>query len=56
MFICLGERPKVYAKDVIVANLPPTADVSDIIRLARRLALNPVHVSPIEKTGIRYNM
>jgi hypothetical protein len=56
MFTRLGERPEVYAKDVIIANLPPAVDINDVISLARRLPLYPVLISPIETTGIRYNM
>jgi hypothetical protein len=56
MFLCLAERPIVYAKDIIIANLPPSVDLHDIIRLTKRLALNPIHISPIETTGIKYNM
>ncbi|KDR22726.1 uncharacterized protein LOC110826564 isoform X3 [Zootermopsis nevadensis] len=49
------ERPKVYAKDVVIGNLPPQADVIDVIQLARRLEITPVHVSPIERTS-RHNL
>jgi hypothetical protein len=56
MFLCLAERPVVYAKDIIIANLPPSVNLHDIIRLTKRLALNPIHISPIETTGIKYNM
>lgn len=50
------ERPKVYAKDIIIANLPPSVDLRDIMQLTKRLALNPIHISPIETTGIKYNI
>lgn len=55
-FLCLAERPIVYGKDIIIANLPPSVDLHDVMLLAKRLALNPVHISPIETTGIKYNM
>jgi hypothetical protein len=56
MFLCLVARPKVYAKDIIIANLPPSIDIHDIMQLAKRLSLNPIQISPIETTGIKYNM
>jgi hypothetical protein len=56
VFLCLDEEPKRYAKDVIIANLPPSVDEYDVVRLVRRHALYPVHVSAIETTGIKYNM
>jgi hypothetical protein len=56
IFLCLVQRPKVYAKDIIIANLPPSVTLRDMMRLTERLALNPVHISPVEKTGIKYNM
>jgi hypothetical protein len=56
IFLCLVERPKVYAKDIIIANLPPSVTVCDIMQLTKRLALNPIRISPIETTGIKYNM
>jgi hypothetical protein len=56
MFLCLGERPIVYAKDIVIANLPPSVDQLDVMLLTKRLALNPIHISPIETTGIKYNM
>lgn len=56
MFVCLGERPIVYGKDIIISNLPPSVNLHDVMLLTKRLALNPVHISPIETTGIKYNM
>lgn len=56
MLLCLVERPKVYAKDVIIANFPPSVSLHDIMRLAKKFALNPLQISPIETTGIKYNM
>jgi hypothetical protein len=56
MFLCLDEEPEMYAEDVIIANLPPSVDEYDVTRFARRHGLNPVHVSPIEITGINYDM
>jgi hypothetical protein len=56
MFLCLAENPKVYAKDVIIANLPPTVDEWDVMCLARSYDLSPVHVSAVQITGIKYNM
>jgi hypothetical protein len=50
------ERPKIYAKDIIIANFPPLVNLRDIICLAKKFALNPIHISPIETTGIKYNM
>jgi len=56
MFLCLDEEPEMYADDVIIANLPPSVDEYDVMRFARRYDLNPVHVSPIEITGIKHDM
>jgi hypothetical protein len=56
MFLCLDEKPVLYAEDIIIANLPPSVDEYDVISFARRHYLNPVHVSPIEVTGIKYNV
>lgn len=56
MLLCLDEEPEVYAEDVIIANLPPSVDEYDVMRFAWRHDLNPLHVSPIEITGIKHNM
>ena len=56
LFLCLDEEPEVYAEDVIIANLSPSVDEYDVICFARRHNLTPVHVSPIEITGIKYKM
>lgn len=56
MFLCLDEETEMYAKDVIIANLPPSVDEFDVKRFAWRHDLYPVHVSTIETTGIKYNM
>jgi hypothetical protein len=56
MFLCLVERPKFYAKDIIIANFPPSVDLHGIMLLAKKFALNPIQISPIETTGIKYNM
>jgi hypothetical protein len=56
MFLCLGKERVMYAKDVIIANLSPTVDEYDVSRFVWRHDLCPVHVSPIETTGIKYNM
>ncbi|PNF28122.1 hypothetical protein B7P43_G11870 [Cryptotermes secundus] len=52
----VGERPIVYGKDIIISNLPPSVNLHDVMLLTKRLALNPVHISPIETTGIKYNI
>jgi len=56
MFLCLDEETEIYAEDIIIANLPPSVDEYDVMRFAWRNGLNPVHVSPIEMTGMKYNM
>jgi hypothetical protein len=56
MFLYLDDEPVLLADDVIIANLPPSVDQYDIMRFALIHNLNPVHVSPIEVTGIKYNM
>jgi hypothetical protein len=56
MFLCLDEEPEMFADDVIIANLPPSVDEYDVMRFAWRHDLNPVHVSPIKITGIKYDM
>jgi hypothetical protein len=56
VFLCLDEEPEMYAKDVIIANLPPTVDEYDVKRFVWRHDLCPLHVSTIETTGIKYNM
>lgn len=56
MFLCLDEEPEMFAKDVIIANLPASVDEYDVKRFAWRHDLYPVHVSTIETTGIKYNM
>jgi len=56
MFLCLDEEPEIYADDIIIAHLPPSVDEYDVMRFAWRHGLNPIHVSPIEITGIKYNM
>lgn len=52
----VDEQSKLYAKDVIIANLPPAVDEWDVVCLARKHDLSPVHISAIETTGFKYNI
>jgi hypothetical protein len=52
----VDEETEIYAEDIIIANLPPSVDEYDVMRFAWRNGLNPVHVSPIEMTGMKYNI
>jgi hypothetical protein len=56
VFLCLDTRQTIYAKDIVIANLPSEANVSEILHLTREVGLNPLGVSPIRRTGLQYNM
>ncbi|XP_069690769.1 probable ATP-dependent RNA helicase ddx42 isoform X2 [Periplaneta americana] len=52
----LERKPEVLAEDVIIANLPVGIKEDDILQLARRKSLYPIHISPVERTGLKYNI